>query len=118
MKLSIIIVNYNVKYFLEQCLLSVLKACKGIDAEIIVVVKMLDGSGRFLPESKRGLPTPTVAFYKITGLSKLFPASKTFGKYHLGFLDKDQTHEVDVLAGAFMMLRKSVLDTTGLLDED
>lgn len=81
-------------------------------------VKMLDGKGQFLPESKRGLPTPTVAFYKIFGLSKLFPRSKTFGKYHLGYLDENKTHEVEVLAGAFMMLRKSVLDKIGLLDED
>ncbi|MCF8428852.1 MAG: glycosyltransferase family 2 protein [Bacteroidia bacterium] len=196
MKLSVVIVNYNVKYFLEQALYSVKKACNGIDAEIIVVdnhsvdgscemvkhkfvnqvilienkenvgfskannqairiakgefilllnpdtvveeacfsktiafmeqtpnagcvgVKMIDGSGKFLPESKRGLPTPTVAFYKIFGLAALFPKSKRFGKYHLGFLDKNKTHQVDVLAGAFMMLRKSVLDKIGLLDED
>ena len=194
MKLSIVIVNYNVKYFLEQCLYSVVKAVQGIDAEIFVVdnnsvdgsmdmvhekfpevikinnrqnlgfskannqaikqakgeyilllnpdtvveddtfkkvvdfmdehpdggglgVKMLDGQGVFLPESKRGLPTPAVAFYKIFGLSRLFPKSKIFSKYHLGYLDNDQTHEVDVLSGAFMLLRKSVLDKIGLLDE-
>ena len=80
-------------------------------------VKMIDGSGKFLPESKRGLPTPSVAFYKMTGLSKLFPRSKTFGKYHLSYLDSEKIHEVDVLAGAFMLIRKSVLDKTGLLDE-
>jgi len=80
-------------------------------------VKMIDGSGKFLPESKRGLPTPGVAFYKMSGLAKLFPRSKTFGKYHLSYLDQNKTHEVDVLAGAFMLLRKSVLDKTGLLDE-
>lgn len=80
-------------------------------------VKMLDGKGVFLPESKRGLPTPSVAFYKVFGLSALFPKSKTFGKYHLGFLDKDKTHEVDVLSGAFMLMRKETLDKVGLLDE-
>jgi GT2 family glycosyltransferase len=80
-------------------------------------VKMVDGTGRFLPESKRGLPTPLVAFYKIFGLSRLFPKSKTFNKYHLGFLDKDKTHQVDILAGAFMLMRKSVLDKVGMLDE-
>lgn len=194
MKLSIIIVNYNVQPFLEQCLHSVRKAAKNISAEIFVVdnnsvdgsvqmvkekfpevllienkkntgfsyannqaikiskgeyilllnpdtvveedtfekvisfmdshpdagglgVKMLDGKGNFLPESKRGLPTPAVAFYKIFGFSKLFPRSKTFGKYHLGFLDKDKTHKVDILSGAFMLMRKSVLDKVGLLDE-
>jgi len=194
MQLSVIIVNYNVRHFLEQCLISVDKACTTIDAEIFVVdnnsvdgstamvrekfphvrliantvntgfavannqaireakgkyvlllnpdtvveedtftkciafmdshpdsgglgVYMIDGSGKFLPESKRGLPTPFTAFCKITGLSALFPRSKTFGRYHLGYLDKNETHEVDVLSGAFMWLRKSVLDAEGLLDE-
>lgn len=194
MQLSVIIVNYNVEFYLEQCLLSVEKALKGIESEIWVVdnnsvdysvrmlesrfpnvklilnkentgfavannqairkakgtyilllnpdtiveedtfqkaiaymdkhpntgvlgVKMLDGKGNFLPESKRGLPTPLVAFYKISGLAKLFPKSKIFGRYHLGFLDPNQVHEVDVLAGAFMLVPKKVLEEIGLLDE-
>ncbi len=195
MKLSIIIVNYNVQYFLEQCLYSVRKATSTLSAEIIVVdnnsidgsismvknkfpeailienktnngfsvannqaieisrgeyvlllnpdtlveedtfsktigfmdqnaqagglgVYMIDGSGNFLPESKRGLPTPMVAFYKIFGLSTLFPKSEKFGKYHLGFLDKHKIQQVDVLSGAFMLLRKKTLNEIGLLDED
>lgn len=195
MKLSIVIVNYNVEYFLEQCLHSVDNAIKNIAAEVWIVdnnsvdgsvemiktkfshfnlientenlgfskannqairlskgeyvlllnpdtiveqdtfenvlifmdentdagglgVKMVDGKGRFLPESKRGLPTPEVAFYKIFGLSKLFPKSKRFGKYHLTYLNNDKIHEVDVLSGAFMLLRKETLDKIGLLDED
>ena len=69
--------------------------------------KMIDGTGRFLPESKRGLPTPAVAFYKIFGLSALFPKSKTFGKYHLGYLERMKINSVDVLAGAFMLIRKN-----------
>jgi GT2 family glycosyltransferase len=194
MKLSVIIVNYNVQHFLEQCLHSVRKASKDLNMEVFVVdnnsvdgsvqmvkekfpetilienkkntgfsyannqairiskgeyvlllnpdtvveedtfrkvvdfmdvhpdagglgVKMLDGKGNFLPESKRGLPTPSVAFFKIFGFSKIFPRSKTFGKYHLGFLDKDKTHEVEILSGAFMLMRRSVLDKVGLLDE-
>lgn len=80
-------------------------------------VKMVDGTGKFLPESKRGLPTPLVAFYKIFGLARIFPKSKIFNIYHLGYLDKDKTHEVEILAGAFMLMRKSVLDQIGLLDE-
>jgi hypothetical protein len=63
------------------------------------------------------LPTPQVAFYKIFGLSKLFPKSKKFGKYHLTYLDKDQIHKVDVLSGAFMLLRAETLNKIGLLDE-
>ena len=81
-------------------------------------VKMLDGSGKFLPESKRGLPTPETAFYKMFGLSNLFPHSKRFARYHLGHLDKDQTHKIEILPGAFMLMRKKALDETGLLDED
>lgn len=194
MKLSIIIVNYNVQYFLEQALLSVRKAISNVEAEVFVVdnnssdnstqlvrekfpevqliantdnpgfskannqaiqqakgeyilllnpdtivaedtfercvvfmdehrdvgglgVKMIDGSGNFLPESKRGFPSPWVAFCKTFGLSKFFPKSRLFNRYHLGFLDKNENHEVDVLAGAFMMLRKTVLDKIGCLDE-
>lgn len=81
-------------------------------------VKMIDGNGDFLPESKRGLPTPQVAFYKIFGLSSFFPKSKKYGQYHLGYLSKDETHEVDVLSGAFMMMRRETLNKVGLLDED
>ena len=194
MKLSVVIVNYNVKYFLEQCLYAVRKAKQHLPIEVFVVdnhsvdgsiemlkekfpevqlienkknvgfsvannqamqiaqgeyflllnpdtvvqedtfvkicdfmdahpnagglgVKMIDGKGQFLPESKRGLPTPFVAFCKIMGLSNLFPKSKKFGRYHLGFLDKNKIHKVDVLAGAFMLMRKSALDQVGLLDE-
>jgi GT2 family glycosyltransferase len=81
-------------------------------------VKMLDGKGKFLPESKRGLPSPWVAFYKIFGFAKLLPKSKKFGRYHLGFLSPDEINPIDVLSGAYMMLRSSVLDKIGLLDED
>jgi GT2 family glycosyltransferase len=80
-------------------------------------VKMIDGTGNFLPESKRALPRPDVAFYKVFGLASLFPRSKVFGKYHLSYLDKDEINEIDVLSGAYMFMRKEALDKTGLLDE-
>ncbi|RLD80203.1 MAG: glycosyl transferase family 2 [Bacteroidetes bacterium] len=195
MRLSIVIVNYNVKHFLDQCLTSVRRATAGLEADVWVVdnnsvdgsvrmvrekfpevkviankdnvgfssannqairesegeyvlllnpdtlveddtfskilefmdahpeagglgVKMIDGKGNFLPESKRGLPTPDVALYKISGLSKFFPKSRTFGKYHLGYLDKEEIHEVDILSGAFMFMRRETLEKTGLLDEE
>jgi GT2 family glycosyltransferase len=199
MDLSIIIVNYNVRYFLEQCLYAVQEAMdklheEEMEAEVFVVdnnsvdgsvaevrkkfpgvkvienrenkgfsrannqaiaassgryvlllnpdtvveedtfskcirfmdshpdagamgVKMIDGKGAFLPESKRALPTPAVSFYKMFGFASLFPRSRRFGKYHLGYLDNDQTHSVEVLAGAFMFLRKETLEKTGYLDE-
>ncbi len=80
-------------------------------------VRMVDGKGIFLPESKRGLPTPAVAFYKIFGLSRIFPKSKRFGTYHLGYLSEFETNEIDILSGAFMLMRSEALEKVGLLDE-
>lgn len=80
-------------------------------------VKMVDGSGNFLKESKRSFPSPFTSLFKLFGLSALFPKSKLFSRYHLGHLDKNSDHVVDVLAGAFMMLRKNVLDEAGSFDE-
>jgi GT2 family glycosyltransferase len=71
-----------------------------------VGVKMLDGSGTFLKESKRGFPSPATSLFKLSGLSDLFPHSKTFSKYYLGHLDENENHVLDVLAGAFMLVRK------------
>lgn len=195
MKISIVIVNYNVAYFLEHCLYSVRDACKNIEAEVFVVdnnsvdnsilmlkekfpeviliankdnvgfskannqamriangeyilllnpdtvveedtfekciefmdshpeagglgVKMIDGAGKILPESKRGFPSPWVSFCKMSGLTKLFPYSKKYAGYYMGHLSYEQTNEVDVLAGAYMLMRKECLDKVGLLDED
>jgi hypothetical protein len=73
-------------------------------------VKMIDGKGNFLPESKRALPTPEVAFYKMFGLSALFPHSERFGRYHLSYLSENKNNPVDILSGAFMFFRKKVLD--------
>lgn len=80
-------------------------------------VKMIDGAGHFLKESKRAFPAPLTALFKLFGLARAFPESKTFGRYHLGHLSSDATHEVDVLAGAFLMVRRTVLKTVGLFDE-
>ena len=80
--------------------------------------RMLDGSGNFLPESKRGLPTPWVSFCKAFGLGLLFPKSRKLGRYHLSYLPENEVHEVDVLSGAFMLIRNSALNIAGLLDEN
>jgi O-antigen biosynthesis protein len=196
MELSVIIVNYNVKYFLEQCLCSVQKAItgSGINAEVIVIdnysydnslsyltpafpcvkfvankenigftkacnqgyrlsagkyvlflnpdtiipedcfskclsffethedagavgVKMLDGHGKFLKESKRAFPSPITSLFKLFGLARLFPKSKTFAQYHLGYLDEGEDHEVDVLAGAFIMVKRQLLEKLNGFDE-
>ena len=81
-------------------------------------VKMMDGSGEFLPESKRGFPSPASAFYKIFGLGKVFYKSKIFNQYYLGHLSNDESHEVEVLTGAFMFCRTDVLKKVGGFDED
>lgn len=80
-------------------------------------VRMIDGAGKFLPESKRKIPDVWNSFCKLTYLSELFPKSKLFSGYNLGYLPESQTNEVDVLCGAFMFIRKEALDKTGLLDE-
>lgn len=195
MQLSIIIVNYNVKYFLELCLYSVQKACEKIEAEIFVVdnnssdgskdylpqkfpgvnfkwnienvgfgkannsvlseakgdyilflnpdtivpencftkclhffkeynncgalgVKMIDGHGVFLKESKRSFPSPAASFFKMTGMAKLFPSSKLFASYYAGNLAVNKNNIVDALAGAFMMLSKEAIKITKGFDED
>ena len=80
-------------------------------------VKMINGNGDFLPESKRSFPSPLVSFYRIIGLSKIFSNSVIFNKYYLSFLDEDENHEVDTLAGAFMWIKKSILENVGYFDE-
>ena len=79
---------------------------------------MIDGSGNFLPESKRGFPSAFTSFCKMTGLAKLLPTSKIFARYYLGHLPENESNEVDVLSGAFMMVDKKVIETVGGFDED
>lgn len=81
-------------------------------------VRMINGEGRFLPESKRALPTPGTAFFKMTGLAWLFPKSGFFNRYYLGNLNERETSQSEVVAGAFMFLRSEAVRKTGLLDED
>lgn len=80
-------------------------------------VKMFDGTGAFLKESKRGFPSPMVSFFKLTGLTGMFPRSPFFARYYLGHLNENETHEVDVLSGAFMLVKKATLERTGGFDE-
>lgn len=192
MKLSVIILNYNVRYFLELCVLSVQKAVQDIESEIIVVdnnskddscammkqrfpdiklienkensgfpkgnnigvseakgeyicilnpdtvvaedtfekvlafiqkqsnpgivgCKLIDGAGNFLPESKRGIPTPFTAFTKVTGLYKV---SDFFGKYYAVHLHQNQTGKVEILVAAFMVMKKETYLEVGGFDEN
>ena len=195
MKLSVVIVSYNVSHYLLQCLDSLQRALRGIDGEVIVVdnhsrdnsvalvhqahpeVKvienlhnlgfskannialrqakgeyalllnpdtivadntirdciafldlhpdagaaggmMLNADGTVAPESRRGVPTPLTSFYKLSGLCRMFPRSPRFGRYYLGHLPWQTPQQIDIVSGAFCMLRRSVLDKVGLLDED
>ncbi|HTB24646.1 MAG TPA: glycosyltransferase family 2 protein [Puia sp.] len=199
MILSVVIVSYNVKFFLEQCLCSLKKAVEGSPltngrTEVFIVdnassdgslefliplfpsfhfirnnenkgfakannqaafqcsgeyilflnpdtivaedslelclsffkshpdagatgLHMIDGGGNYLKESKRGFPSPRASFFKVSGLARIFPRSKFFSGYYIGYLHEDSTHAVDVLSGAFMMIKKTVFDTTGGFDE-
>lgn len=194
-KLSVIIVSYNVKYYLDQCLYSLRKALGGIDSEIIVFdnhskdgsvdylsrlypdvtiissnhnlgfakgnnnairqskgkyvlllnpdtvvgedvlkeslmfmekhpkaggvgVRMMKTDGSDAMESRRGVPTPLTAFYKMTGLCAKFPRNHRFGHYYMGWLPWDEPNEIEVISGAFCLLRREALEDVGLLDED
>ena len=195
MQLSIIIVSYNVRHYLEQCLCSVGRAIEGLEAEIIVVdnhskddsvaylkplfpdvrfiqcchnqgfarannigirqssgdyvlllnpdtivgedvlkdalafmqqhpkagavgVCMLKADGKPALESRRGLPTPMTAFYKMTGLCRHFPNNKRFAHYYMGGIPWDSAQQIEVVSGAFCLLRREALLQVGLLDED
>ena len=80
-------------------------------------VRMLDGKGRFLPESKRAFPSPWVSFFKLVGLSSVFPKSRIFNRYALGHLDEHKNHSIEVLAGAFMLVKKEILVQLNGFDE-
>lgn len=82
-----------------------------------VGVRMVNGFGRFLPESKRGLPTPWHTFCRMAGLYKLFPHSSFFNHYYMGHLKETGIHAMEVLSGAFLFMRKEVRDGCGLLDD-
>ena len=195
MKLTVVIVSYNVKYYVEQCLESLHRAIQGVDAEVYVVdnhstddtvsyisqrypdvhvigsshnlgfarannlairnsqaeyvlllnpdtivgentikdvlafmdshrdsgalgVRMLCANGASAKESRRGLPSPMVAFYKMAGLCERYPQSHRFGHYYMGYLPWEKANPIEVVSGAFCMLRKAALDKVGLLDED
>ena len=195
MDLSVIIVNFNVRDYLRQCLISVQSALEKIDSEIFVVdnnsddgsadmvrkefpdvklivntlnagfskannqaisesegqfvlllnpdtlvekdtfskciefmnthpdcgalgIRMSDGDGKFLPESKRAFPSLLTAFFKTTGLSGLFPASAIINRYYLPEVDQNEISVTEVISGAFMFIRRDALNKSGLLDED
>jgi GT2 family glycosyltransferase len=81
----------------------------------IIGCKLIDGTGKFLPESKRGTPTPWVAFTKIFGLYKI---SNAFGKYYAQHLTENQSGKVDILVGAFMVMRLELYNEIGGFDEN
>ncbi len=78
--------------------------------------KMTDGNGRFLPESKRGFPSPLTSLFKFAGMGRLFPRSALFNGYYLGSMPAEEICRADILTGAFMMIRRKALEKTGLFD--
>jgi N-acetylglucosaminyl-diphospho-decaprenol L-rhamnosyltransferase len=80
-------------------------------------VRMVDGAGKFLKESKRGFPGVWASFFKMTGFTKVFPHSKKISSYYLGHLDERYSHAVDILSGAYLMTRKDVFIKSGGFDE-
>jgi N-acetylglucosaminyl-diphospho-decaprenol L-rhamnosyltransferase len=91
-----------------------------MDAHVDVGVlgpKLVREDGSFDRACRRSFPTPAVSFYRMSGLSRLFPKSKRFGQYNLSYLDIDTQADVDAVVGAFMLMRCEVLEQAGLLDE-
>ncbi|TCO05388.1 glycosyltransferase family 2 protein [Natronoflexus pectinivorans] len=80
-------------------------------------VKMIDGNGRYLPESKRGLPTFSRSAYRMLGLAKWFPDSKRFAGYYLGHLPIDAVNKIEILSGAFMVLSREAIEKCGGFNE-
>jgi N-acetylglucosaminyl-diphospho-decaprenol L-rhamnosyltransferase len=101
----------------EDCLDACLGFFHSTPAAGAVGLRMIDGCGMFLKESKRGFPSTTASFYKMSGLTRLFPRSKKFAAYYMGHLEEGSRHPVDILSGAFMMVRKTVIEKTGGFDE-
>lgn len=83
-----------------------------------VGVRMLGAQGRRAMESRRGLPTPMVSFFKMLGFCNRWPHHRLFGKYYMGYLPWDEPSQIEVVSGAYCMLRRKALDEVGLLDED
>jgi GT2 family glycosyltransferase len=102
----------------ENALLSCISFLEAHDEAGAVGVRMINGDGKFLKESKRGYPSPSASFYKLFGLAAIFPRSKTFAKYYEGHLPETGVSSVEVLSGAFMMIRAEALKKVNGFDED
>ena len=83
-----------------------------------VGVRMLNATGKRAMESRRGLPTPMVSFFKMLGFCNRWPHHRLFGKYYMGYLPWNEPSQIEVVSGAYCMLRRKALDEVGLLDED
>ncbi len=83
----------------------------------VLGVKLVRQDGTLDLACRRAFPTPEVSFYRFSGLGRLFPRSRRFGRYNMTFLDPDRPAEVDSVVGAFMMVRGHVVEQIGLLDE-
>ncbi|MEO6756781.1 MAG: glycosyltransferase, partial [Ginsengibacter sp.] len=101
----------------EDCFIKCIDFLQSNNDNAALGIKMIDGSGQFLKESKRAFPSPLTSFFKLTGFASVFPHSRIFSKYHLGYLDNNLNHQVDVLAGAFIMVPRKIIEKVGGFDE-
>jgi len=80
--------------------------------------KLLLRDGSMDPACHRGAPTPWAAFSYYLKLEKLFPSSPVFAKYHQTYKKLSTIHDVDIISGAFFLVRREVIEKVGLLDEE
>jgi GT2 family glycosyltransferase len=80
--------------------------------------KILNPDGSFSVDSRHSIPTPMTAFWKQVGFHRIFPKSKTFGRYNLTYLDENEIYPVDAISGSFMFIRRAAFEEVGYLDED
>jgi len=81
-------------------------------------IRMITPQGRFLTESKHGLTKPWIAFFKFIGFAKHLSKTRLYNRNHKEWVEEFQVAEVDLLNGACIMFRRSVLNETGLFDEN
>jgi GT2 family glycosyltransferase len=108
----------NPDVVLDSCALTIAIPYLDANPEVGVLgARVLLPTGRLDPPARRTFKTPATYLYKLTGLSRLFPRNRRFGRYYLSYLDDNCLTDVDAVVGAFLLIRRSVVEQIGLLDE-
>ncbi|MBU1110194.1 glycosyltransferase family 2 protein [Patescibacteria group bacterium] len=84
----------------------------------VATCKVMLWNNKIDMDCHRGFPTPWVALTRLTELHKLFPHSRLFNRYFMGWEDMNSTHEIDSAVGAFMLIPRTVGEKIGWWDED